>query len=123
MGGWQCRQTVSLFDTLSLSRPLQLEASKSQQEGDSAGNAQGSQNQSDFGHRNGANAFCSHGETDDEDDDPLRELERHRQVLGQQMMMAANAHGANAHGAIMQSHDSDGKPTSTGAFGHTNGAC
>jgi len=116
-----CRQTVSLFDTLSLSRPLQ-----SQQEGDSARNALGNQNQSDFGPRNEATAPYSRGETDDEDDDPLHELERHRQVLGQQMMMEANTHGANAHGAIMRNLvpvDSDGNPTSIGSFGHAYGTC
>jgi len=165
--GRQCRQTVSLFDTLSPSWPLQLEsnesqqegdstgnaqrdqnqsesgpynganascsraelqleASESQQEGDSAGSAQGDQNQSESGPRNGANASYIRGETDDEDDDPLHELERHRQVLAQQMMMEANAHGANVHGAFIQSWlpvDSDGKPTSIGSFGHASGTC
>jgi len=113
---WQCQQAVSIFDTLPLPRPHQLEAL-------GTGNAQGIlQYQSDAGPSNGGNVPCGLGKTDNDDDDPLHELEKYRQVLGQQMMMEAGAHGVEN----MESRsplDGSIQPTSIGPIGHANGTC
>mmetsp|Transcript_75991 Transcript_75991/g.146839 ORF Transcript_75991/g.146839 Transcript_75991/m.146839 type:complete len:285 (-) Transcript_75991:5-859(-) len=119
----QCPQTESLFNNPSLSRPLHLDAPESQQS--PVADANGNRHQSDVEPSDNF-ASCSFAAADDEDDDPLHELERHRQAFGQQMMMEANAHGAGAPGASIQSRvplDSDGKPTSIGSIGHANGTC